>query len=252
MHFGAAPARAPSRDRLALAGTCAAHLLAALLWMQQRPVAPAPDPARQRAFFAIVLPPAAPAPPRPAARSPATLPATSPPAATSRARPAVRPAVRPAPPGATPPAPVPHPGPVADPAPPPAGAGPGDAAPAADAVAADASATSEPGFALGLARRQAGRIDRELRKGGSGVPTEADTPWGRFRRGVERAHIDRSMMLLVDTYTAPDGVIIYRFRQGNSVRCTRSGSVGVLPSSMAEAGSAGSVPCPRGVAWKPD
>ncbi len=232
MHFGAAPARDVSRDRLALGCTCGLHLLAALLWMQQRPTAPAPDPARQRAFLVELVTPAVPAP------LPAPPPAT--PAPGRRVAPAA--AARPVP--ARPPTPQAEAEPA--PAPPPAGNPSDEPAPAADTPA-----SIEPGFTLGLARKQAGRIDRELRKGKPGVPAEADTPWGRFQRGVERAYVDRSMTLLIDTYTAPDGVIIYRFRQGNSVRCTRSGSVGVLPSSMGEAGTAGSVNCPKGVSWKP-
>ena len=124
-----------------------------------------------------------------------------------------------------------------------------------------AGASSTPGgFALGLAKRQAGRIDRELRKGKPGVPTEADTPMARFRRGVESAYIDRSLTLQSDTYTSPDGVVIYRFRQGNRYRCRRAGGVGMPLAGMpgtgsitaASAGAAGSTDCPKGVVWNQD
>jgi hypothetical protein len=137
------------------------------------------------------------------------------------------------------------------------------AAPAADArpdTAAPAlPAATQGSFALGLAKHQAGRIDRELRKGKPGVPTEADTPSARFERGLAAAHIDRSLTLQSDTYTSPDGVVIYRFRQGNRVRCRRAGSVGIplrgMPEgadTMATVGSAASTDCPKGVVWNRD
>jgi hypothetical protein len=112
---------------------------------------------------------------------------------------------------------------------------------------------AENGFALGLSKRQAGRIDRELRKGKSGVPDEPDTPMGRFRRGLEAAHIDRSTSVQEDSYTSPDGVIIYRKRIGNTTICRRSGSINPLGMrGMLFANEAGDVPCPKGVQWKKD
>jgi hypothetical protein len=112
----------------------------------------------------------------------------------------------------------------------------------------------------GLAKQQAGRIDRELRKGKPGVPTEADTPAARFQRGVEAAYIDRTLTWQSDTYTSPDGVVIYRFRQGNRVRCRRAGGVGMPLAGMpgtgsitaASAGAAGDTACPKGVVWNQD
>jgi hypothetical protein len=136
--------------------------------------------------------------------------------------------------------------------------------PAADARAiarSPAHTSSAPGgFALGLAKQQAGRIDRELRKGKPGVPTEADTPSARFQRGVESAYIDRSLTLQSDTYTSPDGVVIYRFRQGNRFRCRRAGGVGMPLAGMpgtgsitaGGAGAAGATDCPKGVVWNQD
>jgi hypothetical protein len=124
-----------------------------------------------------------------------------------------------------------------------------------------AGATSaQGGFVAGLARRQAGRIDRELRKGKPGVPAEADTPMARFQRGLESAHIDRSLTLQSDTYTSPDGVVIYRFRQGNRFRCRRAGGVGMPLAGMpgtgsitaGGAGAAGATDCPKGVVWNQD
>jgi hypothetical protein len=131
----------------------------------------------------------------------------------------------------------------------------------AQAVArAPAGASSTPGgLAASIAQHQAGRVDRELRKGKPGVPTEADTPWARFQRGLDAAHVDRTMTVQSDTYTAPDGVVTYRFRHGNRVRCRRAGSVGIplrgMPAgadTMATIGSAGSTDCPKGVVWNQD
>jgi hypothetical protein len=112
---------------------------------------------------------------------------------------------------------------------------------------------ADGGFGLNLSKRQAGRIDRELRKGKSGIPDAPDTPMGRFRRGLEAAHIDRSMSVREDSYTSPDGTIIYRKRIGNSVMCRRSGNVSPLGMRGMTMGSeAGDVPCPKGVDWKSD
>ncbi|MFS2018531.1 hypothetical protein ACEN88_18380 [Massilia sp. CT11-108] len=120
--------------------------------------------------------------------------------------------------------------------------------------------SAQGGFVAGLAKQQAGRVDRELRKGKSGVPTEADTPAARFQRGVESAYIDRTLTWQSDTYTSPDGVVIYRFRQGNRVRCRRAGGVGMPLAGMpgtgsitaASAGAAGATDCPKGVVWNQD
>jgi hypothetical protein len=113
---------------------------------------------------------------------------------------------------------------------------------------------AEGGFGLNLAKRQAGRIDRELRKGKSGVPDEPDTPMGRFRRGLEQAHVDRSWSVREDSYTSPDGTIIYRKRIGKGSICRRGGSVSPLGmNSMAMGGEAkNDIPCPKGVDWKED
>ncbi|MDN4056125.1 hypothetical protein QPK32_23965 [Massilia sp. YIM B02763] len=219
-----------SRRRLALGFTCAFHLLALLLFLRQQ--ARPPDTHAPEVVGVLLQLPAPALVPRAPASSPPPAPVPR-----RKAVPATAPAIH---------------APVADtPAAPPAQP---DAAPAEEAPAAAPAADGAPagGFAMGLARRQAGRADRELRNGKSGVPLEADTPWARFRRGLEAAHIDDSRTLATDTYTSPDGVIYYRYRQGNRVRCRRSGGVGVLPQSMAEAGSAANVPCPSGASWQRD
>nr|WP_314546009.1 hypothetical protein [uncultured Massilia sp.] len=230
MNVGATAVRDAARNRLALGFTAVVHILALLLWMQQQRRHPeAPTAEVVGVLLQLPLPatvtrtPAAPSIPAPVTRrkaAPATVSAAPAPSAASPSEPVGQPDTAPA-------------------------DEPAAAAPAAEAAPAG-------GFALGLARRQAGRIDRELRKGKSGVPVEADTPWARFQRGVDAAHIDSSLTLTTDTYTSPDGVIYYRYRQGNSVRCRRSGGVGVLPQSMAAAGSAANVPCPSGATWQRD
>ena len=114
-------------------------------------------------------------------------------------------------------------------------------------------AVADGGFAASLSRRQAGRIDRELRKGRSGVPDEPDTPMGRFRRGLEQAHVDRSWSVREDSYTSPDGTVIYRKRIGKATICRRSGNVSPLGMRGVLFGNeAGDVPCPAGVQWKSD
>ncbi len=60
----------------------------------------------------------------------------------------------------------------------------------------------------------------------------------------------------LDSYTSPDGVVIYRRRVGGRIACYRTGSVagGVDPSlgvlSVRGANDAGSVPCPGSAQWK--
>ncbi|WP_267873789.1 hypothetical protein [Massilia horti] len=128
-------------------------------------------------------------------------------------------------------------------------------------AAPSAPYTPEAEEMLGKAKQQAGVIDRELRGGKSGVPREANTPWARFRRNLAAAHIDRSHTMVTDSYTGPDGVTIYRVRQGDKIYCRSSGSV--LPEmpgrtdgaklagagrfdTLGRASSAGTVDCPSG------
>ncbi len=112
---------------------------------------------------------------------------------------------------------------------------------------------------MDMAKRQAGSIDRELRKGKSAPLTpDADLPIARFRAQLESAFIDRSRTMVTESQTQPDGVIVYRFRRGGKVWCRQSGGGG--PSmieysdgaKMAGAGSrggsgtAGTIACPSG------
>jgi len=273
MRTGHAHATFDARRRGVLAFTCAIHLLALFLWTQERRLLPVRPPGvvtilLQTDRGQAARPPAEsamlplPAPAMPAA--PSVSPSTTSPEVVRRLEDEDE-AQR-----ATQLDPHAEPAPVTSPSAPDAAAStrnPIDTAqpvdPAADARTAArtpaGAATAQGGFALGLAKHQAGRIDRELRKGKPGVPTEADTPSTRFQRGLESAYIDRTLTWQSDTYTSPDGVVIYRFRQGNRVRCRRAGSVGIplrgMPSgadTMATVGSAGTTDCPKDVVWNQD
>jgi hypothetical protein len=266
-----------------LAVTCAVHLLALFLWTQERRLLPVRLPRTVTILLQTDRGPAARSPQEADMRllpEPSMRPAPSISAPPIQPEPAHRPdddeARR-----ATGPDPRADTAPVTAPSAPeaaPSVSNPIDTAqvvdPATDARAlartpAGASsvqgastqgASTRGGFVAGLAKQQAGRVDRELRKGKPGVPTEADTPMARFQRGLESAYIDRSLTLQSDTYTSPDGVVIYRFRQGNRFRCRRAGGVGMPLAGMpgtgsitaGGAGAAGATDCPKGVVWNQD
>lgn len=144
-------------------------------------------------------------------------------------------------------------------------------APQAPASVADPFAITVPSAApesaldamVGRAKRDAVIIDREMRKGKSGVPEVADTPMGRFRRALEAAHKDTRRGVTSETYTAPDGQVIYRFRQGGKVWCRTGGSgrpqIGGANGGGATqfdsgggGGAAGLIRCPSHGDWKRD
>lgn len=113
----------------------------------------------------------------------------------------------------------------------------------------------------GRARREAGAVDRELRKGKPGVPAVADTPWGRFTRALEGAHIDTSRTVVSESYTSPDGEVIYRTRKGGKLICRITGGVkpgvgnAIGPSAFdvqGGNGTAGLISCPSHATWKRD
>lgn len=233
------PRRAPAWPLLATLGI---HLLLALSWRPPHP--PALDPGAERVIDLIpVAPPQAetprlrPEPPRPRVATP------SPARARTNATPAD--ALR-------------EPEPITPP--------PEAPASVADPFAITApTAPSESALdrMIGQARRDAGAIDRELRKGKSGVPEIADTPMGRFRTALEGAYKDSSRSLTSETYTAPDGQVIYRFRQGGKVWCRTSGGVrpqiggavgggATLFDRGGGGGSAGMIRCPSHGNWKRD
>ncbi|NNG23265.1 hypothetical protein [Telluria aromaticivorans] len=220
-----------------LAATLGLHLLLAWSWRTAHP--PAQDTLEERVFNVIPVPP--PAPELASVRRETEPVRTEAPRTLDPALPALPDAVRAAEP-ITPSAATP--------------------APAADPLAITAAPAESPLDAMvGRARREAGVIDRELRKGKSGVPAVAGTPWGRFTRALDAAHIDNSRTLVSESYTAPDGAIIYRFRQGGRVLCRISGGVkpgignAIVPSAFdvqGGNGTAGLISCPSHATWKRD
>jgi len=252
MVYGAGAAGLPPRNRAALALIFGMHILALFGWMRQRPAAVPDAPRVVSILLRPSLPAAKPKPPeplepgypRPRSRPlPLAMDIFGGPSAPLK-REAPEPAASPT---VTPDTPAP--------ASPPSPASPLEDAHAPMTVqdAIREQKEAEGGFGMALSKRQAGRVDRELRKGKSGVPDEPDTPMGRFRRGLEAAHIDRSMSAREDSYTSPDGVVYYRKRIGNATYCRRSGSVSPLGMRGIVMGNeAGDVPCPTGVLWKKD
>ncbi|WP_288378865.1 hypothetical protein [uncultured Massilia sp.] len=216
--------------------TLGLHLLLAASWRIAHP--PAHDTREERVFDLIPLPP-----PRPATPAPRMAPPPPVNAAARAERSAPAPRVLPEPEAITVPV---EPQRLAadpfaqDPAPPPA---------------------ETPAQALvGGAKKDAVAIDREARKGNSGVPQNPDTPWGRFVRGLEGAHRDTSLTIKTDSYTTPDGQTIYRFRRGGKYFCRSSGFVrpkiggaegggAELFDSRGAEGGAGQVRCPSQATW---
>jgi hypothetical protein len=116
---------------------------------------------------------------------------------------------------------------------------------------ADPMAESSPGFDIDLAKRQAGRIAYELGKGQPRAPIEANTPWTRFRDQLDAAHVESLTGAQQDSYTSPDGTVIYRLHVGGRTLCRSSGSVGGTSIGLTKGvNGAGSLPCPRSAEWK--
>jgi len=254
MNHGAGAAGFLPRNRAALALIFFMHMVMVLAWMRHRP-APMPETPQVVTFLLRTVPTPPPStPPEPEAPSGPGYPGPRaghlPPIADFFGGPLPPPAKSEAP-ADTPadPAPV-----AAVPAAPTAPRLEDAHAPATAQDAIREQRQADGGFALGLAKRQAGRIDRVLRNGKSGVPDEPDTPMGRFRRGLEAAHIDRSKSVHVDTYTSADGTVIYRKRIGNGSICRRGGNISPLGMGRMAMGNevADNIPCPSGVEWKKD
>jgi hypothetical protein len=125
------------------------------------------------------------------------------------------------------------------------------------ASTAAAPAAPDVGHMIETAKRQAGMVDRALR-GGKLAPLTPDPelPITRFRHALEGAYNDRSRTLVTDSYTQPDGVVVYRHRLGGKVWCRQSGgsAPGMLErsdgaklagaGSAGGAGAAGTIKCP--------
>ena len=167
--------RAPGWPLLATLGV---HLLLAWSWRIVHP--PAPDLRGERVLDLISLPPPSPELPRIRPEPPPPRP-TAPSAARARTDSAKTDTVN-EPEPITPPTQAPST--VADPF---------------AITAPSAPAQSALDAMVGRARRDAGGIDRELRKGKSGVLDTADTPMGRFREALEGAHKDSRRTLTSET-----------------------------------------------------
>jgi hypothetical protein len=95
------------------------------------------------------------------------------------------------------------------------------------------------------ARRDIGKIDRDLRGRAPIVPLEKpDSAQARFERGMAAAFIDRSLTMTMDRYTSPDGVVITRITQGGGTACYMSGTVNFVPGVLKNSERPNSVNCP--------
>lgn len=210
------------------------HLLAGWWWLNASLTVPALDSSgvALRELFVVVVPPPSPARPPP-------LPRAAP------ARPAPRPSI-----------PV-HPATPAAPSP----------APAVEEVETQASpapAEAAPTGSLAeQARRAAGAADHALRGGKLDKLVPADTPWNRFVQKVEGARVESGRTLTSESYTSPDGTVVYRFRHGGKVWCRTGGHVrprlGGAEGGGAQQfdtaggdGAAGMIRCPSQAIFKPD
>lgn len=222
------PARSLSPSWMPLALTLGLHLLLLLAWRWQTQSSPAALAPERLIEVIPVRPPARlrPAPPPAAPKAPSARPQES----RRRMLPASQ-------------LPV-----TAEPqAPPPAAS---DTSETIEPAVSEAPLTPEGEDMLAASKRRAGEIDRQLRKGKSGVPDEADTPWSRFRAGVAAAHVDRSLSVILEAYESPDGVVIYRTTQGGKQSCRMTGSVNFGPGRAGGGNAAGDVSCPKGVPWR--
>lgn len=120
-----------------------------------------------------------------------------------------------------------------------------------------------PDDTAGRARRAAGAADRSLRQGAPAPLDPPDTPWNRFARALDEAHNDTSRTVVSDSYTAPDGTVVYRFRQGGRIYCRTGGQVRPRPGGAVGGGAelfdrpggggaAGIVECPRSAEFRRD
>jgi hypothetical protein len=77
---------------------------------------------------------------------------------------------------------------------------------------------------IARAKRDVGKIDRELRGGKSGVPAQRpDTPIARFEALMASAFIDRSTAMSIHTYRSADGVAYTRLTRRGAAVCYMGG-----------------------------
>lgn len=236
-----------------LALTLGLHLLLGWWWLQATGVRvlPATVSAPREFIVVAVLTPA------PSRSSAAPAAAASPRPRAAQAVPAR--AAPPAPPVALPPI-TPAP---ADTAPPAATSEPAaEAFPTPPGSAQDTTATGDDSLAS-RGKRTAGAVDHELRKGKLAPLDPGDNKWQRFAQAVGDARVDNSRTLTSESYTAPDGVVVYRFRQGGRTWCRTGGDIRPSPFGAQAGGAAlfdkaggggfaGTVRCPTRVEFKPD
>ncbi|MFC5458838.1 hypothetical protein [Massilia niabensis] len=216
---GSAAHSFPRRPLAPLALTLGLHLLLVLAWMNGASPGLQRELAERVSTFVLVQP----------------LPASRPKPSTSAAVP--RPRAR---------LPVPVPVPVQASAPvAPAASEAVDAAPLPDAPPAPSPAL--PGDLLASSRRMAGGVDRALRNGSSPITAEPDRKWERFATAFAAARTSVYRDTILESYTAGDGVTIYRKTVGDRAACYRSGSAGGL--GPADGHSAGNIRCPTGASW---
>jgi hypothetical protein len=131
---------------------------------------------------------------------------------------------------------------------PPTDAGTGRPDAASDTAPPAPANSPEPAFNMDLVRRDASRVARTIAREMPNVPSGGDTAWARFGRDVDAAHSEAGVWQ--DSYTAPDGTIIYRKHVGGRTVCRMSGSVGPENGIIKGINDAGSIACPARAQWK--
>jgi len=101
---------------------------------------------------------------------------------------------------------------------------------------------------MDLVRRDASRVARAIAHEMRSAPSGGDTPWSRLGRDVDAAHAGAGVWQ--ESYTAPDGTIIYRKHVGGQTICRMSGSVGPENGITKGINDAGSISCPTRTQWK--
>ena len=236
-----------------LALTLGLHLLLGWWWLQATGVRVLPAVVSAPREFIVV-----------AVLAPAPSLSSTAPAAASSSRPRAAQAF---PARAAPPAPPAAPQPItpapADSALPAATSEPAaETSPTASGSAQDTTATGDDSLAS-RGKRTAGAVDHELRKGKLAPLDPGDNKWQRFAEAVSNARVDTSRTLVSESYTAPDGVIVYRFRLGGRTWCRTGGDIRPSPFGAQAGGAAlfdkaggggfaGTIECPTRVQFKRD
>jgi hypothetical protein len=83
--------------------------------------------------------------------------------------------------------------------------------------AADPAAAALPGDLLASSKAMAGWVDRELRKGIPPIMAEPERKWERCAKAFADARKGAANTVTLDSYTAPDGVVLYRKTSPDSV-----------------------------------